>query len=228
MESHCAGILFKTKKMISHEILKANIVDIVFENRNKAYGAYELRTHYNNRLWISLVTMLCAISITVLIVNTPSEKIAQVLSSLPKREPVIVRIPRDPVPPVLQPIAVRLPKADMAREKFVDNFKIVPDIEQTDFPERVELVTAAISSEQNKGNPALIAEPPYVSISEKGSDGNNQTSSLPDGFIAVEKTANFPGGQKAWLHFLNRHLRSPEELEAGQKTYCARAFCRRN
>ena len=31
-------------------ILHADVLDILFENRNKEYGAYELRNHYNNRL----------------------------------------------------------------------------------------------------------------------------------------------------------------------------------
>jgi hypothetical protein len=29
--------------------------------------------------------------------------------------------------------------------------------------------------------------------------------------------AAFPGGQQAWMNFLNKHLRTPNELEAGQK-----------
>ena len=41
--------------MTSNEILKANVLDIVFDNRNKNYGAYVLRKYYNNRLLIARV-----------------------------------------------------------------------------------------------------------------------------------------------------------------------------
>ena len=34
---------------------------------------------------------------------------------------------------------------------------------------------------------------------------------------APSAAAEFPGGQKKWMEFLNRHLRTPGELEAGQK-----------
>ncbi len=48
--------------MTSNEILKADMLDILFDNRNKQYGAYTLRKNYNSRLsmalGISLTTIL--------------------------------------------------------------------------------------------------------------------------------------------------------------------------
>src|SRR6186713_905563 len=38
-----------------NKILSADILDIVFEGRNKEYGAYELRKTYNKRLAIALI-----------------------------------------------------------------------------------------------------------------------------------------------------------------------------
>src|SRR6187402_3306247 len=36
--------------MTNNEILKASLLDIIFENRNKEYGAYALRNEYDRRL----------------------------------------------------------------------------------------------------------------------------------------------------------------------------------
>ncbi|MBK8495923.1 MAG: hypothetical protein IPL50_13555 [Chitinophagaceae bacterium] len=36
--------------MNRNQILKTDILDIIFENRNKAYGAYELRKFYPTRI----------------------------------------------------------------------------------------------------------------------------------------------------------------------------------
>jgi len=36
--------------MDSNKILNADILDIIFEGKNKEYGAYELRKTYNKRL----------------------------------------------------------------------------------------------------------------------------------------------------------------------------------
>ena len=44
--------------MEANKILSADILDIVFEGRNKEYGAYELRKTYNRRLMIALGGMV--------------------------------------------------------------------------------------------------------------------------------------------------------------------------
>ena len=41
-----------------NKILTADILDIIFEGRNKEYGAYELRKTYNKRLITAVVSML--------------------------------------------------------------------------------------------------------------------------------------------------------------------------
>src|ERR1700746_2415984 len=56
--------------MTNKEILHADLLDILFENRNKAYGAYALRKNYNHRLqWalgisLSLVLLLSMIDVS--------------------------------------------------------------------------------------------------------------------------------------------------------------------
>src|SRR5450432_1939170 len=39
-------------------ILSADVLDIIFDNRNKDYGAYDLRKHYQQRLTKSLIVTL--------------------------------------------------------------------------------------------------------------------------------------------------------------------------
>ena len=41
--------------MEANKILSADILDIVFEGRNKDYGAYELRKTYNRRITRALI-----------------------------------------------------------------------------------------------------------------------------------------------------------------------------
>jgi periplasmic protein TonB len=49
---------FKFKIMQTEKILQSDLLDIVFENRNKNYGAYALRKFYNNRLYKSFGAMM--------------------------------------------------------------------------------------------------------------------------------------------------------------------------
>ena len=51
----------KNTIMTSNEILKADVLDILFDNRNKQYGAYTLRKNYNSRLGIALGISLSTI-----------------------------------------------------------------------------------------------------------------------------------------------------------------------
>src|SRR5437764_8040200 len=44
--------------MTHKETLTSNLLDIIFENRNKQYGAYVLRKYYNQRLGLSLFIAL--------------------------------------------------------------------------------------------------------------------------------------------------------------------------
>ena len=41
--------------METNKILSADILDILFEGKNKEYGAYELRKTYNKRITLALI-----------------------------------------------------------------------------------------------------------------------------------------------------------------------------
>ena len=44
--------------METNQILQADVLDILFEGRNKMYGAYELRKSYNKRLKSAISVMI--------------------------------------------------------------------------------------------------------------------------------------------------------------------------
>ena len=46
-----------------NKIMSADILDIIFEGRNKDYGAYELRKTYNRRLTMALLFMAAIIAL---------------------------------------------------------------------------------------------------------------------------------------------------------------------
>jgi len=41
-----------------NKILTADVLDIIFDGRNKTYGAYDLRKTYNKRLRTAMLVML--------------------------------------------------------------------------------------------------------------------------------------------------------------------------
>ena len=46
--------------MQKQAILQASYLDIVFDNRNKLYGGYELRSHYQRRMTTAILIVVCA------------------------------------------------------------------------------------------------------------------------------------------------------------------------
>ncbi|MBS1974458.1 MAG: hypothetical protein JST13_08905, partial [Bacteroidetes bacterium] len=57
VQAHPYFFTAKATTMQPEMILQADVLDIIFDNRNKEYGAYELRCHYERRLKKSLWIM---------------------------------------------------------------------------------------------------------------------------------------------------------------------------
>ena len=49
--------------MEANKILKADLLDILFDGRNKEYGAYDLRKTYNRRITVALIVTVVIISV---------------------------------------------------------------------------------------------------------------------------------------------------------------------
>jgi protein TonB len=78
------------------------------------------------------------------------------------------------------------------------------------------LQTANISNIHADGDPSTSAASPAPG-KEEGTTGKGETKAPAEDFMPLESNAEYPGGRQAWTAFLNRHLRTPAELEAGQK-----------
>ena len=50
-------------------LLEAHLLDIIFENRNKEYGAYSLRKFYNNRMLTSLGITFLFVALIIVFVH---------------------------------------------------------------------------------------------------------------------------------------------------------------
>ena len=67
--------------MDARSILKVDYLDILFDNRNKKYGAYILRKKYEIRLWVALiVTIFLVTSAIWFLKSVPEETSTSVLN----------------------------------------------------------------------------------------------------------------------------------------------------
>lgn len=204
-------------------ILQSDILDILFEGRNKDYGAYSLRRNYNGRLIKALSAMLLLVLLFFggyyWLNNKAVEKIF-----LPSHdsEEVVVKVLEMNEPKPLKPL--QQPPKKVATIKNVVPV-IVPDNQKADPPPPVEELlkdNAAISTETREGEAPVETTSPSLAAATGGT-GTAPVETTPpveeDRVLPVaEKMPEFPGGQEALRRFLGRHLRVPEEVvEPGQR-----------
>jgi protein TonB len=198
-----------------NKILNADILDIIFEGRNKEYGAYDLRKTYNKRLvrailGTAIVIVLLFIGYFVSNLNSGASKKALVVEDV-QLEDVKEEKKNEPPPP--PPPKVEPPKVEMA--KFTPP-KIVPDKEvkpEEKPPEQEKLEDTKIGTVNQEGiKDEGIAAPP-VSDAGKGvvEAPKKDDEDYDKTFTKVEIESDFPGGAAAWLRYLNKNLRYPDD-----------------
>lgn len=198
-------------------ILSADLLDIVFEGRNKEYGAYELRRTYNRRLRLSvsvmllLALMLCIGQLIAGSLPENERKTAMVPTDLelekitpPEDEPPPVIPPSTPPPQQIQSIQYTAPV-------IVD--EEVPEDEKP--PEMTELEDSKIDVVTKEGDKfdGIVAPP-----EEDGDKGiivapKQKEEDLNTPFLKVEIESKYPGGRPAWERFLNKYLRYPQDAQ---------------
>jgi protein TonB len=204
--------------MTSHEILKSSLLDILFENRNKQYGAYALRKFYTNRMGTALA-ISCS-SVLLLLFLMPSSSSSSIDLSLPEDKTIIVStvdLPKEEVVP--PPVQAQPPAAKPIAQVDYQDFVVVPD-NQADpsLPTIDDIRDAAISNTTVDGVPDNNQPVPTNTNEGNGaSTAVQNTEPAPPIFDPIEKQPEFPGGVEAWRNFLSRYLQAPDELAAGER-----------
>lgn len=201
--------------MTSKEILSADVLDILFENRNKLYGAYTLRKNYNNRLGIALGISLGFIFLLIILFMpgaVSNEKSAVEGNYVVKP----IAIPEEKI--IIPELPVRkMPTEEQVSEsEFLSRIKIVDNKKRVrEFTDQRDLAISNISNRTLEGVAPRGIQSPGRITAFNGKTGNADSSAYKKPL--VQKEPEFPGGMKAWLAFLYRHLSTPSPLDPGQK-----------
>lgn len=200
--------------MNSNEILKADVLDILFDNRNKQYGAYVLRKGYNKRLSIALGISLSSVFSVILLMNTGTSSV-KILKEAPEGfilQPVEFpeETPRIPDPPQQRPQK----NQQVRQQQFTARIEIVKDhIVKNPLATQATLFTSSISNKTIDGPPSIGN--PVENNPVSNTANNNLSTPKPD--VLPDRGPEFPGGKDAWINFLRKNLIAPAELEIDQK-----------
>jgi protein TonB len=205
--------------MEPHVILRADPLDLLFENRNKLYGAYTLRKFYNHRLYTSLAVIFSAAMFSSLLMYVNFHSLPA-YSKPPEITDVLLQTPPEKTPPV-KPV---IPPARAAAPKPPSSVSYTaPAIVDQQPPKPMASID---DLRQQASDSKTIAGPPdngeqnLHGTSAGATTGQNDEPAEHsyEVFDRAEVMPEFPGGIEALKRFLLKNLRMPENsLEEGSQ-----------
>jgi len=190
--------------------MNASLNEIVFEGRNKAYGAYALRSYYPRNVGAAL---FLALTVFTGLVFLP--RLFAVLSPKVEKERVVVVAPVDVTferkeqEYVAPPQPKEMPVQKQVR--YVAPVVVTEVLEETPPPTIESLENAQISNRNVEGEDFredIILPPSEISGPSKG-EAIGLKSAVEEEFIHVEQQPEFRGGMEAFRKFLEKNLKYP-------------------
>lgn len=206
-----------------NKILSSDILDLVFEDRNKAYGAYELRKTYKKRLTIALLSTALVALLALggsLLASSLKKKDGKIqvreltLEDL-KQEEEKKPEPPPPPPPKQEPPKVEMTKftpPKIVKDEEVKKEEIPPEVKDL---EDTKIDVVSQEGIKDEGLAPTVVDEGKAVVEEKKEEDENKV------FEKVEVEASFKGGEREWTKYLIRNLDAnvPVENGANEGTY---------
>ncbi len=203
--------------MEPNKILSADFLDILFEGKNKEYGAYELRKSYNKRITIAIISIAflsLLFFLTRLLANDNDKEKNKITVTDVKLESLKKPDEKRPEPPPVKP-----PKANPTK---VEITKLTPPIivKDDDVKEPIPVVDKLEDTRIGLVNQNGVKDESYVAPPVEVQSTGIEALKKPEKdyetiFIKVEKEAKFPGGMEGWRRYLERNLNANVASEDG-------------
>jgi protein TonB len=176
--------------------------DLVFANRNQAYGAYPLRKAYSSRVTMSFAFAMTAVAMMLSFPVIKSLFESEVVVSrpttpdgivMPQPPPIIELIPLVPPPQVHAPVE---------QIRFVP--PVVTQLDVADLTPTIEELQNADVSNQNLDGANVIIETPVTP--EPPPAVENDEGKI---WLNPQQQPEFPGGVAEMMKFIGKHIRYP-------------------
>ncbi|PWK79652.1 outer membrane transport energization protein TonB [Mucilaginibacter oryzae] len=209
---------FNSENMLitKFDLYKTEWLDLVFDHRNKNYGAYELRKTYGSTMAKAMGIAFAAVALlstaSIIFKAKPKEEtlvkmitvdLTKVMPPPPKNEDRVV----EPQKQQAEPVKAAAP-TPASTIKYTTP-RIVTTEVTTDPPTITDLNKSAVGSETVKGEGTAINVP-----EETNHGGGNGTGVVEDVGVhtlgeTLEVMPEPVGGAAAWAKFLQKNLRFP-------------------
>ncbi len=191
------------------DIFKGKWIDMVFEGRNKAYGAYVLRKENPK---VTLIALFIGATVFASLLALPmldwsseeelvEEKVVMVdMANLPPPPEEVKPLLPPPPPP---PPAPKIDEVKFVKPKVVEKEKVVEEIKTIE-----ELKDKNVGSKDIKGR-----DDGKIVIDAPSGEGDKNAAIVEDNTVysAVEVRPDFPGGIQKFYDFVGKNYKAPEE-----------------
>ncbi|MEJ7672435.1 MAG: energy transducer TonB [Chitinophagaceae bacterium] len=206
--------------METNKILSADLLDILFEGKNKEYGAYELRKTYNRRISLALI-ITAALVLMVFVGSVIAKKIEEDSAQLVEVKDLSLEeapkedkpIPPPPPPPKLPP-PPPIQTIQFTPPKIVKDEEVVkPPVEN----EKIEEAKVDVKTVEGTKDVGIVA-PPQEEKSQVVEAPKVVAEDEDKVFTKVEIEASFPGGDGGWARYVKKAIESniDDLTEAGE------------
>jgi len=192
------------------DLYKFEWLELVFENRNKGYGAYELRQHHNRTMIMAMTFTFLGVGLLFGTSAILQHHHAEVRLVDDHHVITLTQLQSQVKPPPVIPHPLPPPPA-AATIRFVPPV-VRPDNLVTETMPPITDLTAAISTSTNKG---AGGDQPLPTI-DVGPASTGDAVAEDKTVYPVSEVQIFPtpvGGEDAWNKFLSKNLRYPQEAQ---------------
>jgi len=181
-----------------------SLEEIVFKNRNKEYGSYQLRKKYQKYMTVAMIIGLVLICVGVgyplissylnksKMIREKEKSVTAEMLNAPKEE-----LPPPPPPP--PPPEALVEKVKFTAPVVVEDTTIETGLQtQDDLANKAntEVPTEEVEVEVKDEKPQVIEQPQQAEI-----------------FTVVEEQPSYPGGEETRIKFLQDNIKYPEEAK---------------
>ena len=203
--------------MLNFNVQNDSWLEIAFENRNKAYGAYQLRKESDaTTIKAMLLTFGCiAFGIGLFSFTTPETKPGGIIICplMPVEKLTLVRITPKIEPKSVIKKGTDKPKLNLTPDKVppvvVDRTEVKPIVE----PKNPDPSTPFNPNGSENGNPGPVGNPLGTSTTSitTTTPGNGSGTSIFKGVLGTE--ASFPGGINMFRTFIAENYKVPNSFD---------------
>ncbi|MBN8686898.1 MAG: energy transducer TonB [Chitinophagales bacterium] len=204
--------------MEANKILSADVLDIIFDGKNKDYGAYELRKTYNRRITRALVitgSVALLALLTSILSSTLKEKgdnkvkmNEMTIQDVKQEEKKELPPPPPPPPPKQEPPKVEMKQFTPPVIKKDEEVEKPPPPQEELKEAKIDVVSQEGIKDEGIVAPVQIDEGKQI-VEVKKEDDENKI------FDKVEIEASFPGGDSKWRQYLERNANGQVATDNG-------------